>query len=81
MQYSMLSIDYCADCGPNVGGYYCQVYRVSDEALIDDFCIHPDELTDKAEPEDIIRRYIDCSYSAYRREGLIEALSSPDLTM
>lgn len=81
MQYRKLRIDYCEDCDPNVGGYYCQVYRESDEAQIDDFCIHPDELTDGVNPEDIIRNYIDRTYSSYRREGLIEALSFSDLTM
>lgn len=81
MQYRKLRIDYCEDCGPNAGGYYCQVYRESDEAQIDDFCIHPDELTDEANPEDIIRGYIDGTYDAYQREGLLEASSFPKLTM
>ncbi len=81
MQYRKLRIDFCEDCGPNAGGYYCQVYRISDEAQIDDFCIHPDELAGGADPEEFIRSYIDDSYAAYRREGLIEAPISPKLTM
>ena len=27
MQYRKLRIDYVDDCGPNEGGYFCQVYR------------------------------------------------------
>ena len=68
MQYRKLRIDYCEDCGPNAGGYYCQVYRESDEAQIDDFCIHPDELTDRTDPDDFIRSYIDSMYNEYQRE-------------
>ncbi len=81
MQYRNLRIDYCEDCGPNAGGYYCQVYRESDEAQIDDFCIHPDELTNGTGPEDIIRSYIDGMYDAYRREGLLEEPGFPQMTM
>lgn len=39
MQYKHLRIDYMEDCGPNEGGYYCQVFRASDDKQIDDFCI------------------------------------------
>lgn len=81
MQYRNLRIDYCEDCGPNAGGYYCQVYRESDDAQLDDFCIHPDELTDRTDPEDIIRSYIDSMYGEYQREELPEASSFPKLTM
>lgn len=73
MRYRKLRIDYCEDCGPNRGGYYCQVYRESDEALIDDFCIHPDELSEGSDPESFIRNYIDGMYGEYCKEGL-----SPD---
>lgn len=81
MQYRNLRIDYCEDCGPNAGGYYCQVYRESDEAQIDDFCIHPDELNDGTDPEDIIRSYIDSMYGEYQREESLEASSFQNLTM
>ena len=81
MRYRELIIDWTDDCGPNAGGYYCQVYRQSDEAQIDDFCIHPDELTDEMSTEDIIQSYIDGMYDAYRREGLLEVSSFPNMTM
>lgn len=79
MYYRKLNISYCDDCGPNTGGYYCQVYR-SDDVQIDDFCIHPDELADGAEPEDIIRKYIDDMYPVYQREDLIKVQKSHDLS-
>ena len=81
MQYRNLRIDYTEDCGPNEGGYYCQVYRGSDEKQIDDFCIHSEELTDGTDPEEMIRSYIDSMYHAYRREGMLEAPSFSELTM
>lgn len=81
MQYRKLRIDYTEDCGPNEGGYYCQVFRESDEMQIDDFCIHPDEIPDDMEPEDLIQSYIDGMYDAYRREGLLEGPDFPQMTM
>ena len=81
MEYRKLRIDYVDDCGPNKGGYFCQVFRESDEKLIDDFCIHSDEITAETDPEDMIRSYIDRMYHAYRREGLLEAPSFSQLTM
>lgn len=54
MQYRKLRIDYVDDCVPNEGGYFCQVYRESDEAQIDEFCTHPDELVGIADPEDFM---------------------------
>ena len=67
MQYRHLRIDYMEDCGPNEGGYYCQVFRASDDKQIDDFCIHSDEITAETDPEDMIRSYIDRMCHAYRR--------------
>ena len=52
-----------------------------DEKLIDDFCIHPDELVGIDDPEDFIQSYIDDMYDAYRREGLLEEQSFPGMTM
>lgn len=81
MQYRALCIDYTEDCGPNEGGYYCQVYREPDGMQIDDFCLHPDEIPDDADPEDLIRNYIDGIYDAYRREGLLKEPDIPQMTM
>ena len=58
MQYRKLRIDYVDDCGPNEGGYYCQVYRESDEKQINDFCIHPDELVGITDPEDFLSTWM-----------------------
>ena len=81
MQYRKLRIDYVDDCGPTEGGYFCQVYRESDEKQIDEFCIHPDELVGITDPEDFIQSYIDDMYDAYRREGLLDEQSFPGMTM
>ena len=81
MQYRQLRIDYTEDCGPNEGGYYCQVFRASDDKQIDDFCIRSEEITAETDPEDMIRSYIDRMYHAYRREGLLEAPSFSQLIM
>ena len=81
MKYRNLIIDCIDDCGPNMGGYYCQVFREEDYAQIDDFCIHPDELSDDMGTEDFIRSYIDWAYDAYRREGLLEGPRFPEMTM
>ena len=81
MQYRHLRIDYMEDCGPNEGGYYCQVFRASDDKQIDDFCIHSDEITAETDPEDMIRSYIDRMCHASRREGQLEAPGFSQLTM
>ena len=81
MQYRQLRIDYMEDCGPNEGGYYCQVFRTSDDKQIDDFCIRSEEITAETDPEDMIRSYIDRMHHAYRREGLLEAPSFSQLIM
>ena len=81
MQYRKLHIDYTEDCGPNEGGYFCQVYRESDEAQIDEFCIHPAARVGITNPEDFIQSYIDDMYDAYRREGLLDEQSFPGMTM
>lgn len=57
------------------------MYRESDEAQIDEFCIHPDELVGIADPEDFIQSYIDDMYDAYRREGLLEEQTFSGMTM
>ena len=81
MEYRKLRIDYVDDCGPNKGGYFCQVFRESDEKLIDDFCIHPDELVGITDPEDFIQNYIDDMYDVYRHEGLLAEQSFSGMTM
>lgn len=81
MLYRKLRIDCTEDCGPNEGGYYCQVFRESDEEQIDDFCIHPDELVGIDDPDEFIQSYIDDMYDAYRREGLLEAQTISEMTM
>lgn len=52
-----------------------------DEMQIDDFCLHPDEFSAGADPEDLIRDYIDDQYDCYRREGLLEEPGFPQMTM
>ena len=81
MQYRNLRIDYVEDCGPNEGGYYCQVYRESDEKQIDDFCIHAEEIIGDADPEILIKQYIDDMYDVYIRDGGIDPQCDLDLTL
>ena len=46
MEYRGLYVSATPDCEPNEGGYYCQVYADEDYGdQIDDFCIHPDEMS------------------------------------
>lgn len=72
MEYKNLRIDFTPDCGPNEGGYYCQVYRRSDDLMLDDFCVHPDELPADGDPEKAIRQYMETQYESYKLEGLLD---------
>ena len=56
MEYKGLYISTTPDCGPNEGGYYCQVYEDEEMAnQIDDFCIHPAELEENPDVEHWVR--------------------------
>lgn len=60
MEYKGLYISIAPDCGPNEGGYYCQVYEDRDmRDQIDEFCIHPDELAENADVEHWIKANVD----------------------
>lgn len=51
------------DCGENTGGFYCQVYADEDwTEQIDDFCIHPEELSENPN----LDYWIDTACQAYR---------------
>ena len=60
MEYRGYYISLTPDCGPNEGGYYCQVYQDQDYSeQIDDFCIHPDELEENPDIENWIKVNVD----------------------
>lgn len=60
MEYRGYYITLTDDCGPNEGGYYCQVYQDQDYSeKIDDFCIHPDELEENPDIEYWIKVNVD----------------------
>ena len=60
MEYRGYYISLTPDCGPNEGGYYCQVYQDQDYSEeIDDFCIHPDELEENPDIEYWIKVNVD----------------------
>lgn len=70
MEYRGLYISVVPDCGPNEGGYYCQVYAdLGMDDQIDDFCIHPDELEENPDIEYWIRENIDGHYHYYVEDG------------
>lgn len=49
-----------ADCGPNEGGYYCEVYETIDMIeAIDTFCIYADELQTNPSIEYWIKLMVD----------------------
>lgn len=60
MEYRGYYISLTPDCGPNEGGYYCQVCQDQDYSeQIDDFCIHPDELEENPDIEYWIKVNVD----------------------
>jgi len=60
MEYRGYYISLTPDCGPNEGGYYCQMYQDQDYSeQIDDFCIHPDELEENPDIEYWIKVNVD----------------------
>jgi len=60
MEYKGVYISLTPDCGPNEGGYYCQVYKDEDmNCQIDDFCIHSDELCANPDVDHWIRVNVD----------------------
>ena len=60
MEYRGYYISLTPDCGPNEGGYYCQVYQDQDYSeQIDDFCIHPEELEENPDIEYWIKVNVD----------------------
>lgn len=72
MEYRGLYVSVVPDCGPNEGGYFCQVYTdQSYDEQIDDFCIHPDELEENGDIEYWIKVNIDGHYRYYVEDGII----------
>lgn len=75
MEYRGIYVSITDDCGPNKGGYYCQVYSdINQECQVDDFCIHTEQLAENPDVNHWVRKYVDGLMESYSQKSATIAL-------